>query len=563
MRKEYIPSSEYIEILRDNGRKRLAMPGLQEAVIGGLAYLYDTQVRDDKKYSAAHYHFLPGAGMGHKLMPRLFSGLRSFLGNHIIPEKHVEGSWPGYIHLVEAADKIHAHPFLVATDHNLFTTVSTAYTLFLFEDGNKKENPGIIGEMLEGAKQAIHGYQKGGTFNFWRLKHYKDIDLLCPAPLNVPVSIIDFRVKIYRYTRLLGFKNFEESKILFSWLSDCYDLELNPAGSSAIFNIPNDADNTSMAVAFGVLYNKWLGQDPRLAVTRALDRLPDFRDRNRSHCDRYNESLGTDTGAFLTWLKDERLPTFSEPKEGVIPLGINNVDIVINSNVLLAMTLAQKRDAPGFTDAIRLIAQTITDYSWHDASLYYPQKYIFPYSISRAWRDAGIHEPVLDYAMEELMKQVLGEVSRLGSKSGHYAGAFPVNQFNNYYQSTALGLITLMNLGRKTAEYTGLEKQYDDVVNKAVNFLIAGRIKSGARHEHTRTGFPGVRPNYWESGVLYSSSVQQLAHWRSHAQTTALILEALTKYILAYDLDEAPLLSRRLLLEKHGQNWSLSLNPVT
>ena len=233
----------------------------------------------------------------------------------------------------------------------------------------------------------------------------------------------------------------------------------------------------------------------------------------------------------MTWLKDEELPTFSFPEKGILPLSVNNVDIVINANVLFAMTLAHKQTSPGYHDAMRLLAQTIENYTWHDLSLYYPQKYIFPYAISRVWRDAGVREPLLDFSMSQLMVQILNEVIHAENQSTRPSGAFPVNKFNNYQQSTALGLITLLNLGRKMAEKCGLSKEYDDIVNKAVNFLISSCIPGRARQNKTGQVFSGITPNYWESGILYSSSLQQLAHWRSHAQTTSLVLEALAKYI--------------------------------
>lgn len=66
--------------------------------------------------------------------------------------------------------------------------------------------------------------------------------------------------------------------------------------------------------------------------------------------------------------------------------------------------------------------------------------------------------------------------------------------------------------------------------------------------------------NFWDSGILYSSSLHQLAHWRSHAQTTALVLEAFAKYILAYDLFGNGFLSNRLNVKFEDQKWSLGLN---
>ena len=104
MRKEYIPSTEHMELLRETGRKRLAVTGLQEAVIGGLAYLYDSQIRDGSRNSASYHDFLPSLEMAGNPLLRFASGLRSFLGNYIIRERHLKGAglaisikWPNRI----------------------------------------------------------------------------------------------------------------------------------------------------------------------------------------------------------------------------------------------------------------------------------------------------------------------------------------------------------------------------------------------------------------------------------------------------------------------------------
>jgi len=92
-------------------------------------------------------------------------------------------------------------------------------------------------------------------------------------------------------------------------------------------------------VAFELLYRahgKLEGSDEALINEQALALLPNFRDLGRSGEDGHDAWKGKDSGAFLTWLKEENDPTFSRPGKGVTPRAVNNVDCVVNANALLA-----------------------------------------------------------------------------------------------------------------------------------------------------------------------------------------------------------------------------------
>jgi hypothetical protein len=545
-----LQTEETIDVQK-TGSKRLAVPGLSDAILGGLFYLYDTHIHNTSDQPSSYYDFLISDEKSRKSLPRLVAEFRRFLGKNIFKEKHLPGNWPAYIHFLADLKKLHAKPFLVATDYNLFTTASTAYALLLFDDRHLPEESRIIVPLLDNACKAIRNFKRGGAYNFWLTKPDRR-SYTRSAPLNIPVFLLDLRYWIYNNTGLLRFKNFHESDMLMDWVLFCYDKRINKSGSGAIFNIPDDADNTSMAVAFQILYEKWSGKSTGFCDIRPIENLPMYRDKHRAKIDRYSKWFGNGTGAFLTWLKDENLPPFSAPEDGIIPLAVNNVDIVINSNVLFALSLAGRQSVPGYQDAVSLIAKTIREYTWPDASLYYPQKFIFPYAISRAWRDANARDPLLDVAMSQLMVQVLDVMGDERIKG---------DMQNNFQQSAALGLITIMNLGRNMAENCGLSAKYDHVVKTAVNHLIINQKADPARQKKLSKLFPGSKLNYWESGVLYSSSVQQLSHWRSHAQATSTVIEALTKYVLAYDICGDEFLSRRLDIKYDDQKWSLSVLP--
>jgi hypothetical protein len=561
MRENHFPLTDGAIDLDETGTRRMAVPGISDAILGGLFYLYDTHVHDANGHSGSYYDFLISAEKARKPLPWLASAFRRFLGKHIFKERHLKGTWPAYIHFLADLKKLHARPLFVVTDYNLFTTASTAYSLLLFEDNHLPENKRIVELMLGNACKVIADLKRGGAYNFWQSR-YDPKNYPVSAPLNIPVFLLDIRWYIFKYTGLLSLKNFPEADLITEWVISCYNKRENPAGGEAFFNIPDDADNTSMAVAFRILCDKKKAESTDQKDIAPLEYLSLFRDRNRTKSDRHNKIFGKDTGAFLTWFKDENIPIFSSPEKGVIPLAVNNVDIVINSNVIFALSLANMQSAPGYTDAVNLLAKTIREYTWPDASLYYPQKYIFPYAVSRAWRDAGARDPVLDLAMEQLMLQILDEMAALGENLPQPASSPSRNGHHHFQQSTALGLITLLNLGREMAENCGRADQYDQIVRTSVGYLILNSKTDHVRQKSIIRQFPGVKVNFWEPGIMYSSSVKQLAHWRSHAQSTSIVIEALAKYLLAYDLCNNDLLSRRLSLDSTDQGWSLSILPA-
>lgn len=560
--KNYLSSASAVDsILNEIRINRLAIPGLSDTILGGLAYLYDTHVFNAAEHSGSSHDYLVSTRQAIRFLPRFAAGLRWFLGKYIVRERHLQGSWPAYIHLLVNDKKTHAFPLIVVTDFNLMSTVSTAYPLLLFEDRHLTGELRFVGSMLNNVSSAIRGFKRDEAYNFWITHIQRQPGFPCSAPLNIPLSLIAFRRYLYKYARLFGLRNYDERRRLGKWVFACFDKRINPSGTAAIFNIPNDADNTSIAAGFQILYHQWLGRSCPGDDISPLELLPSYRDQNRGQNERNSAKKEGNTGAFLTWFRDEHLPTFSQPEKGIIPLGVNNIDPVINANVLFVLSLARKTRYPGFTEAIRFIADLIIQKSWQQASHYYPEKYVFPYALSRAWRDSGIRIPELDAVMQQLMVQILdewGSPESLLFQAINKRSAKP----DGFVHKTSLALITLLNLGRAAAESQGLAEQYDGIVTTAVKVILQDRKMTKPRQKGTKMLFAGITMNFWDSGILYSSSLHQLAHWRSHAQTTALVIEALTKYILVYDLSGNGFLSNRLKVKFEDQKWSLGLNDL-
>lgn len=93
------------------------------------------------------------------------------------------------------------------------------------------------------------------------------------------------------------------------------------------------------------------------------------------------------TGAFMTWLADEKDPTmpgtFAPPERGPrIPIHINDVDCVVNSNVLKLMTYAGRKSDPGYQASCSYLNQLVQRQKFFTCGMYYPSSYILPYTIA-------------------------------------------------------------------------------------------------------------------------------------------------------------------------------------
>ena len=123
------------------------------------------------------------------------------------------------------------------------------------------------------------------------------------------------------------------------WIKRCLRDETNFTGGAAFFNVPNDADDSSVAISTRYLHSLRNGRKLSSDDLEVLRLFCLYRDLNRVMEDGRDSYKGKDSGAFLTWLKDENQPTFTTPNTGVIPLGVNNVDAVVNANVLFSFIL--------------------------------------------------------------------------------------------------------------------------------------------------------------------------------------------------------------------------------
>jgi len=537
---------------------RLKDEEIRNAILGGLRYLTDTFVFDSEQYHVHPNNFTVKGRLGENHAVKYSALIRKKTGEYVIREKHIKSNWPGFINYTPRILKSPLKSAFLVTDYNLFTTVSTASALLLFDDSRLPVENRFIEQILKQVHQSVTLYKRNNCYCFWPVNSIeKESEMI--RPVNIPNFIIDFRWNLHRLTGFLGLQKFIESDTLFKWLEKCYNKIENPSGSNALFNIPNDADNTSIAFIFRHFMKK---KFPEINIQPVvdLDIFGSFTDKNRVKTDRHNEKIGRETGAFLTWLKDENLPVFTNPWEGVIPLEANNVDIVINANALFALSLCGKQEITGFNEAVNLLINCIENDNWAKVSLYYPNKLHFPYSLSRVWREVGLIKPRLEKALQKMLLQLITEQQVFEKQNPGFEGAFPCGEDGNFTYSTTLFLITLLNMGNIMAETAGLNDEYENSIKNAVSFIVRNGIKTRVVNNHHPHFSGNIEPVYWNSGVLYSSSIRDLAEWRSDPQFTSLVLEALAKYVLNYDLEPSGFLSRQICLGTDNNNLKLAVS---
>jgi len=544
-------ASAYGEDMNALIKARSQNPDIKRTIMGILVYLDDMQVRNRPGTRSSFFDSSDtGDGCDGKVefnLPHIQKAL--FLpAMPPIKVRNVEGEWESTVHFMPKKFGSNGKSLIAIPDSNLFVPAFVSYPLFLFRENTSPAERRIT-NMLKLCWNIDKKYKRGDAYNFWLpMKDHPDFSGPCNIPLEKAITPL---AKAYINPKL---------KFIFGklakgmnvpppdWVITCLDKTQNQTGAAALFNIPNDSDDTATAVAIQKIKNSLLyaykddaffNDAANFAVdTKAMGVTLSFRDtgRNPKKEDGRDAWKGANTGAFMTWLLDENQPTFSQTDKGVIPLEKNNVDAVVNSNVLLALGLLNMKDAPGCAEACAVVSKAIFQRTWPGSGLYYPQFMIFPYTASRAYRDGGIE--ALKPAMKWLMKDVIHHQNSYAAKYPKKTGAFPGGEDLTDFVSTALGVITLLNIGIENAREENMEAQYKAAMDAGINYLLNTRKKHRIKNDETfrnEYGNKGLYGIKWDSGLFFSASFWDLAHWRSEPFCNAMALEAFSKYIMAYE----------------------------
>lgn len=277
-------------------------------------------------------------------------------------------------------------------------------------------------------------------------------------------------------------------------------------------NVPADADSSSVTyVAMNNNKLMQMGATHRELVIPVPEEVysafSTYRDLNRKpHF--FNRYYGNfDTGAYMTWLMDEKDPNMpgstAKPEKGPrIPFGINDVDCVVNANVLKLMTLARHFKDPGYQESCDFLKRVIDKNQQGLCAPYYPNRFEATMEIARI-RELG--PSCLQDHDESLLTDLLSSQKKNGSWENG-----PPNRYD-VVQTTALALNSLLLLGSPH------NPDHRARVEKAVEYLMSQARKDAKGHL------------YWNGEVFFSAVAQArfTIVWRSTPYTTALVTKAL------------------------------------
>jgi hypothetical protein len=556
---------------------RLKYPELQETILQALAYLEDNQIRD-RPGRGSPVSDSTFEGDGSRGRTAINFGRIDYLGLPGGPVANLSGGWASQIHHLVPVG-LHGRNFKSYQDSNMFVSASVAYCLFMVDDSTLAPPPQTVSDMLGRALHNVNSFKNGDAYNFMpRLPGYESPHSRVGPP-NWPVGIL---------RPFLGIGWCLIDSEVRNWSRSIFDPEQNPTGVDAFWNVPNDADDTAMAVLVQTYFAQRYPTSRIVPDLPALQQVTHFLDLCRPQGALRQPWKQGDTGAYLTWLRDENEPTFGRIDLGVIPFWLNRVDVVVNANVASALAALGLKDAPGYMECLRLLAwTTCRPELWEQAAMYYPNAMTVPYTVSRAYRHGATEGP-MKAAMQYLLRHLLHVQEQYARRHPWHSGAFPgetgdlnlveaVMSFRapldvrdgralrhpwrasafpggtdyGNHMATAMGLCALLNLGRDMACELNEEARYNRAVENAVSYLIRKRHQTGVVYETTRARLGTVKMAFWESGVHFCGGGDNFAfvfQWRSHAITAGVVLEALSKYAIAFDHGHEPAFSRRLAL---------------
>lgn len=280
--------------------------------------------------------------------------------------------------------------------------------------------------------------------------------------------------------------------------------------------VPPDADTTSVSYTALAYVNLVKNQTPLSEFRvpeKTLQAWSDFRDLNRDPHP-YNRVYGVKrTGAFLTWLWDEKASSSSfwksmsdKPDKGYrIVFGRNDVDCVVNANVLRLLSLSNNQDHAGYADTCNYLNRTIQKVQAKSCGIYYPSTLNPIYAISNAYKSGAT---CLSQSRAEAIRFIINGQNLDGSWSNDEGQGRP-----DHVQSTAWAIGALLN--------------YIDVEDRSVEHYV----RLGVRYLLSQAKTKGKDQIFWPGEIFFSGSAaaRNTILWRSDSYTTAVVLLSLKK----------------------------------
>ena len=272
-------------------------------------------------------------------------------------------------------------------------------------------------------------------------------------------------------------------------------------------NIPNDADSTSVNYS-AVLMNAVLHNETLNIPEQTFKKFETFRDIKRNPM-YYNRSENRKkTGAFMTWLYDEKnenMPRFffASSKLGErIPFNKNDVDCVVNANIFKLKALAGKTDLEGYAESCEMINDMIQKNEMATCGIYYPNSMNLAFSMATA-------EKAGDRCLIESSKNKLIEtILKAQDKDGSWLNKD--NFRSDRVLTTAYAMYALLHFADVK------DPMVDKALNHGLQYLLSVMKIKGSRVS-------------WDKNNFFTATAiaRSLVMWRSKAYTYSILSSVL------------------------------------
>lgn len=272
-------------------------------------------------------------------------------------------------------------------------------------------------------------------------------------------------------------------------------------------NIPNDSDTTS-AVLTSLFYNSQINNNSFQISQESINIISKFVDNNRNPMF-YNRSEGhKHTGAFMTWLMDEKDPSmprqyFSKSEKGArIPFNKNDVDCIVNANILALLSMTKNTEVPGQKEACSMLNSIIQKDQHAKCGIYYPNTLNLSYALSVASKSG------LQCITEDSNNKMIKKILSIQNEEGAWTNVD--NIWEDPIITTSFALYSLLNLPHEN--------------NSALNRQIHSALIYGTRYL-----LQNVKQEnqflYWYPDNFFTATAiaRSLIMWSSKAYTNSII----------------------------------------
>ena len=273
-------------------------------------------------------------------------------------------------------------------------------------------------------------------------------------------------------------------------------------------NIPNDSD-TSSSVLLSLVYNSKINNTGYEVPQAAVDEISSQLDQNRNPMYYNRLEKRKNTGAFMTWLMNEKAPEmprffFARSKEGArIPFNKNDVDCVVNANVIKLLQ-ASGRSSGGYDAACSMINDMVKKNEGSSCGIYYPNTYNLGAALAGASKLGN--KCLLEENKNKILKRILAEQNADGSWTNIH------NIWTDEVLSTAFALSTLLEFG--------------DFQNEQIRTAVLSGVRSLLMRAKMHDGII-----YWDADHFFTATAiaRSLIMWKSKAYTNLIIAGILLK----------------------------------